>query len=110
MAMINCKECNAEVSDGAYKCPKCGIPLKKAKRGIFGKIIKWLFIGFNILMVFWLISYMGSIGEAVATGTEAESTGAVIGGTIGTGMLMGVWIFGDIILGMFVLFTRPKEK
>ena len=51
MAMINCKECNADVSDGA-----------------------------------------------------------AIGGTIGTGMLMGVWIFGDIILGMFVLFTRPKEK
>lgn len=108
--MINCKECNADVSDGAYKCPKCGVQLKKIKRSIFGKIIKWMFIGFNILMVFWLISYMGTVGEAVTTGNEAESAGAAIGGTIGTGMLMGVWIFGDIILGMFVLFTRPKEK
>jgi len=110
MAMINCKECNAEVSDGAYKCPKCGVQLKKATRTFFGKIIKWLFIGFNILMLFWLISYMGTIGEAVSTGTEAESAGAAIGGAMGTGMLLSIWVFGDIIIGIFVLFTRPKEK
>jgi ssDNA-binding Zn-finger/Zn-ribbon topoisomerase 1 len=110
MALINCKECGAEVSSEAYKCPKCGLQLRKAKRGFFGKIIKWLFIGFNLLMLFWLISYMGTVGEAVATGNEAESTGAAIGGTIGTGMLMSIWVFGDIILGLLVLFTRPKEK
>lgn len=27
MAMINCKDCNAEISDEAKSCPKCGRPV-----------------------------------------------------------------------------------
>jgi len=109
MALINCPECSAEVSNSALKCPKCGVQLRKPKRGFFGKLIKWGFIGFNILMLVWLFSYMGSIGEITnATSSNAEKTGAAIGGAIGTGMLISVWGFGDIILGLFVLLTRPK--
>lgn len=33
---------------------------------------------------------------------------AAIGGTIGTGVLISFWGFGDLILGLLVLFTRPK--
>jgi hypothetical protein len=110
MALINCPECQAEVSDTALKCPKCGVQLRKPKRGFFGKLFKWGFIGFNILMVIWLFSYWGSVGELANTaGSEAEKAGAAIGGTIGTGMLFGIWVFGDIILGLFVMFTRPKS-
>lgn len=110
MALINCPECQAEVSDTALKCPKCGVQLRKPKRGFFGKLFKWGFIGFNILMVIWLFSYWGTVGELANTsGSEAEKAGAAIGGAIGTGMLFGVWVFGDIILGLFVMFTRPKS-
>ena len=28
MALINCKECNKEISDKALNCPNCGIPSK----------------------------------------------------------------------------------
>ncbi len=110
MALINCPECSTEVSDTAMKCPKCGVQLRKPKRGIFGKLVKWGFIGFNLLMVIWLFSYWGSVGDIANTaGSEAGKAGAAIGGTIGTGMLLGLWGFGDIILGLFVLFTRPKS-
>lgn len=27
MALINCSECNNEVSDRAVACPKCGCPI-----------------------------------------------------------------------------------
>lgn len=109
MALINCPECSAQVSDSALKCPKCGVQLRKPKRGFFGKLIKWSFIVFNILMIFWLFSYFGSVGEITnATGSDAGKAGAAIGGAIGTGMLLSVWVFGDIILGLFVLLTRPK--
>ena len=27
MAIIKCPECSAEISDKAYKCPKCGMPM-----------------------------------------------------------------------------------
>jgi len=110
MPLINCPECQAEVSDSAFKCPKCGVQLRKPKRGFFGTLFKWGFIGFNILMVVWLFSYWGSVGDIASTaGSEAEKAGIAVGATLGTGMLFGIWVFGDIILGLFVLFTRPKE-
>jgi len=31
MALINCSECGAEVSDKAASCPKCGAPITAAK-------------------------------------------------------------------------------
>lgn len=77
------------------------------KRGFFGKLFKYLFIIFNILMVIWLISYMSSIGQKTSDAlSDAEAAGTVIGGTIGTGMLIFIWVAGDIILGLFTAFTR----
>ena len=59
MALVNCKECGAEVSDKALDCPKCGATLRKPKRTLFGKLVKWTFIGFNILMLLWMIFGVG---------------------------------------------------
>ncbi len=105
MAMINCPECNHEVSDNALVCTSCGYQLKKPRRGFFGQIFKWLFILFNILMVFSVYSGMSGVSETVAADTTG---GAIIGASIGFSMLLGIWAMGDIILGLFVLLTRPK--
>jgi hypothetical protein len=110
MALINCPECSEEVSDTSLKCTHCGMQLRVPKRSFMGKLFKWSFIGFNLLMVMYLISYWGSVGEIASNASnEAEKAGVAIGGTLATGMLFGVWLFGDILLGMFVLFTRPKN-
>jgi len=29
MPLINCKDCNSEISDSAESCPKCGAPYQK---------------------------------------------------------------------------------
>jgi hypothetical protein len=61
-------------------------------------------------MVFWVVSYFAVIGETVSTTfSEAAQAGAAIGGTIGTGMLLGLWVMGAVILGLFVLFTRARD-
>lgn len=109
MALINCPECQAEVSDTALKCTKCGVQLRKPKRGFFGKLVKWSFIGFNILMAIWLVSGMGAATQGMETMSAAEKTGAAIGTGIGAALILGIWVFGDIILGLFVLLTRPKS-
>jgi len=110
MALVNCPECSAEVSNTAFKCTHCGFQIRKLKRGFFGGLFKWAFILFNVLMVFWLFSYFGSVGEFVSeTQSDAAEAGAVIGATIGTSMILGFWVFGDIILGLLVLFTRPRS-
>lgn len=110
MALVACPECSHQVSDSALKCSQCGKQLRKPKRSFMGKLFKWSFILFNILMVIWMFGYMGVIGEGMdSAADEYESAGTAIGGTIGIGILLFLWALGDIILGMFVLFTRPKS-
>lgn len=109
MALIKCPECAAEVSDSALTCAKCGVQLRKPKRGFFGKIIKFAFILFNIFMGWWLVAGMQAASDIVdSTQSAAEHTGAALGTGLGAAMIIGLWVFGDIILGLFVLFTRPK--
>jgi hypothetical protein len=109
MALISCPECSAEVSDSALKCAKCGVQLRKPKRGFFGKLFKWTFILFNILMAWWLIGGMNAASKTMEATSGAAHTGAAIGTGVGAVMIIGLWVFGDIILGLFVLFTRPKS-
>jgi hypothetical protein len=109
MALVNCPECQAEVSDTALKCTKCGVQLRKPKRSFFGKIVKWGFFLFNILMVVWLVGGMNAATEGMQAMSEAEQAGAAIGTGIGAMMILVIWVFGDIILGLFFLFTRPKS-
>jgi hypothetical protein len=110
MAMIKCPECSAEVSDTAFDCPKCATQLRKPKRTFFGQIIKWLFILFNLLMLVWIIAGLSGGSDAVNNASsDAEATGAAIGTGIGVFFLLIVWGFGDLILGLFFLFTRPSK-
>lgn len=110
MSMINCPECQNEVSSSAMKCPKCGVQLRKAKRGFFGQVFKWVFILFNVLMLIWLVSAIGMTSEVVSNAaTDAEQAGAAIGSGLGMMMLLSIWVIGDIILGVFVLFTKPSN-
>jgi len=110
MAMINCPECSQEVSETALKCPSCGYKINEPKRSFFGKIIKWSFIIFNLIMLLWAVAGGGTVSDGVASaGSDAEAAGAAIGGALGMGMIFILWVIGDIILGIFVLFTRPKS-
>ena len=110
MALVNCKECNAEVSDNALSCPKCGVKLRKAQRSMIGKIIKYTFIAFNLLMLWWMVAGVGGAAEQINPAmSEAEQAGAAIGTGLGAMMIMMIWVFGDIVLGLFVLFTRPSK-
>ena len=109
MALINCMECQAEVSDSALKCPKCGVQLRKPKRTFMGKLVKWSFIAFNVLMLIWMAGAISSSTEAIEGMSGAQKAGAQIGTGIGMTLLVGIWLVGDIILGLFVLFTRPKS-
>jgi hypothetical protein len=108
MPLINCPECKNEISDSALKCPKCGVQLRKPTRSFFGKIIKWTFIGFNILMIFWFVGGMNAATEHAENLTGAAQAGAAIGTGLGAAMILGIWGFGDFVLGLFLLLTRPK--
>jgi beta-lactamase regulating signal transducer with metallopeptidase domain len=79
-------------------------------RTFFGKIIKWVFIGFNIVMLIWMIAGMAGAAETASTASsEAEQAGAAIGTGIGFMMLLMIWAAGDVVLGLFVMLTRRKK-
>ncbi|WP_239690329.1 hypothetical protein [Rodentibacter caecimuris] len=75
-----------------------------------GKVFKWVFILFNVLMLIWLVGGVGSSAEVINSATsEAERAGAAIGTGLGASIILTLWVIGDVILGLFVLFTRPKS-
>ena len=97
MALINCPECKTEVSDTAFDCPKCAATLKKPTRTFFGKLIKFLFILFNILMIVWMF------------GATTSYSGPALGRGAAIVFIMFMWVLGDIIIGLLFLFTRPSK-
>lgn len=99
MALIKCPECKKEVSNTANKCPNCNFILNKPKRGITGVVFKTLFILFNAIMIIWIISLW-----SISSG-DAELGAAK---TIGTGMLIFIWMFFGLPLGIMNYITRPK--
>ena len=110
MAMISCPECQSDVSDAALKCPSCGVQLRKPKRTFFGKLVKYSFILFNLIMAYWIFAGLGGASEQYSElSSEAEKAGAAIGTGLGVMLIAGIWFVGDVILGLFVLFTRPKS-
>lgn len=109
MPTIPCPSCTKDVSDKAFDCPHCGHPLRKPKRGFFGKLLKWTFILFNLLMLAWLIGGTNAAVDSQQGLQGAELAGAQIGTGIGVTMILILWVIGDIILGLLVLFTRPSK-
>ena len=79
-------------------------------RGFFGKLVKWSFILFNLLMAFWLIGGMSDASDSMSELTsEAEQIGAAIGTGLGAAMIVGIWIAGVIILTPVLFLTRGKK-
>ncbi len=116
MAMTECAECGRPVSGRAGRCPHCGIRLRRPRRSILGQAFRLLFIGFNAFMAFVVVRGFinaSSAGPASTSGgvisQEHADAAAAVGTGIGFMMLLTIWALGTVILGLFVLFTRPRD-
>jgi len=81
---------------------------EKRERSAAGKLIKWSFIAFNVLMAVWIVGGLHSVSK-IQTHSAAEQIGTGIGATIGITMLLVLWALGDLILGILVLVTRGDK-
>ena len=81
----------------------------RAPRSVFGRICKWAFIAFNLLMLVLslancavVIPYIGSEDPEVAAGA----------GLFGAALALGIWTIwpiGALILGILTLVTRGRR-
>lgn len=64
---------------------------------------------FNIFMIYTLLVGLGGADEIINnTTSDAEKAGAVIGTGLGLIAIGGLWVIGDIIIGILVFLTKPK--
>ena len=84
--------------------------VEKHRRGFFGNVVKVIFIGFNIMMVVWaLFALLATAGLLHVARNDAEAVGAIVGASIGAGILANLWFWGALLLGLFMFLTRgPK--
>jgi len=66
----------------------------------------WLF---NLLMILWIWAAVKGSSETMQSMSGSEQVGAQIGTGIGITMLVVIWVFGDVILGLMALLTRPRS-
>ena len=83
MALIKCRDCNAEVSEAAVRCPTCGREFHDPST--LGVIAKGLFLAFHVVMALWLLI-------EVAAGRPSR--------------VFEPWAIGAVILGMSAMVTR----
>lgn len=77
--------------------------------GLVHQVFRWSFYGFNLLMLVWLISYVTSSGQLRAAATTAADKSSLAEAVaVGGGMLLGVWLFGAVLLGLLSSLTKPR--
>lgn len=79
----------------------------KVKRSLFGQLVKFAFIMFNLIMAYWVVSGAMAASAIEAT-SEAQQAGQDIGVFVGAAMLIFVWACGSLILGIATFMTRAK--
>ena len=75
----------------------------------------WVVLGFNVLMVIWIVAGAASAthnpqcAHTAVLGAKACQNAANAGAGIGVGLLIGLWAFGDVILGVLWMVTRGRS-
>lgn len=74
----------------------------------------YIILLFNLLMLIWVITGAASAsGNATDCGTLSQSTcnsARDAGTAIGVGLVIGLWVAGDVILGVIWLVTNRRKS
>ena len=117
MALINCPECNKEISDKATNCPHCGNPINEQKPIIVRKDYKAKAKAFTIagVIVFLISGFIGisSAGSMVRMKAKYLSGGGGAYPILNFGIIALTWI-GIILIVVGIIYwiinASNKEK
>lgn len=79
--------------------------IEKRQRSFIGQFFYLLFVGFNLLMLVWMVSGFINI-SGMPVDTDAARAGRAIGFAIGFGVILTIWIIGAVPLGILAMVTR----
>lgn len=83
--------------------------INKPKRTLFGKIIKYALIGFNVYYLIWILFLSVKLLIKIQSPINKETLeSASIGIPFLIIYIILTWLCGNFILGLLTLFTRPK--
>lgn len=80
--------------------------IEKRRRGCFGMLIAVAFWVFNVVMALWIVGAWFSTTLESTPGMEGLEGVAVF---VATGVLLWIWLFGAIILGIMMFATRGRK-
>lgn len=81
----------------------------RAPRSRFGRMVKWAFIGFNLLMLVLLLANCAVVLPFIQSEDPEVALGA---GMFGARLALGIWALwpiGAILLGLLTLLTRGRR-
>lgn len=83
MALVNCKECNKEISNKAESCVNCGAPVYKENMQTYSKF-KHIVLGFLYIVgaIVAVLSILNAIGVAYLLFVSKISVGVAIVGVL----------------------------
>jgi hypothetical protein len=74
----------------------------------------WVILVINVLFLVWVIAGASTAsGNATDCGVLSQQTcnsARNAGTAIGVGIIMFLWVFADVILGVLWLITRPRRR
>lgn len=77
------------------------------------RIFSYVIIAFNLLMLVWLVTGVSSVAHQScdpALSAQACTAAKQLGGGIGAALIIGLWVAGEVILGVLWLVTRPRGR
>jgi uncharacterized membrane protein len=84
-------------------------PARRKRRRVF----MWFFLAVQVIFVIWIIAAIASVhhGSSCANLTAQECASARdVGSTIGFGLVIGLWVAVDVILGIVYIVVRLARR
>lgn len=85
---------------------------RRQPRSLFGRLVKWTFVGFNLWIAAEILFVLSRIGDARRS-LQGSGLGQAIVGVAGQNVLFewfAIWTVGLILLGGATLATRGKKE
>jgi hypothetical protein len=67
------------------------------------RIFTWVILAINAIFLIWII-------VGISTRPNPDDTASNVGTAIGAGLIIGLWVAADLILGILWLITKPKTR